>query len=124
MGDPERMVYSACKGGVIAITKSLARSVGSQGIRVNCVCPNTIMPTGAEEIGERSIFHPEKGQFSDAGSNPEKYVDMIGKSIANHSIARLGLPADIAPAIVFLASEGASYITGQILSINGGSTMP
>ncbi len=123
MGDPERMVYSACKGGVIAFTKSLARNVGGQGIRVNCICPNTIMPTSMEEIGEGSIFHPEKGKFRDASSNMAKYQEIIKKALANHAIKRLGTPADIAPAVVFLASEGASYITGQSLSINGGNTM-
>jgi 2-hydroxycyclohexanecarboxyl-CoA dehydrogenase len=124
MGDPERVIYSACKGGVIAFTKAVARSVGHQGIRVNCVCPNTIMPTSMEEIGEGSIFHPVKGMMGIAGrTNNPRYMKAHETALANHAIARMGTPSDIAPAVVFLASEGASYITGQTLSVNGGNTM-
>jgi 2-hydroxycyclohexanecarboxyl-CoA dehydrogenase len=124
MGDPSRVIYSACKGGVIALTKAVARDVGRQGVRVNCICPNTIMPTSMDEIGEGSVYHPIKGMYGNASRTNPKYVKARETALANHAIARMGIPSDIAPAVVFLASEGASYITGQSLSVNGGNTMP
>ena len=124
VGDPARVIYSTCKGGVISLTKAVARDVGQHGITVNCICPHTIMPGDfKEDIGEGSIFHPTKGQYgTNMRARPES-MDVLQKALANHAIARMGVPSDIAPAVVFLASEGASYITGQTLSINGGDTM-
>ena len=124
VGDPVRVIYSACKGSVISLTKAIARDVGRHGLRVNCICPHTIMPGNfKEDIGEGSVFHPNKGQYgTDMRTRPES-MDVLQKALANHAIARLGTPSEIAPAVVFLASEAASYITGQSLSVNGGDAM-
>ena len=128
-GDPHRVVYSACKGGVIALTKALAREVGSHGITVNCVCPHKILPENPlEELGEGSMFHLEKGQYGRAMKPlfnlPKSQRLEAEKNMAEGNVLeRMGRPSDIGPAVVFLASEAASYITGQTLSVNGGDAM-
>jgi len=122
-GDPARVIYSTSKGAVISFTKAVAQGVGRQGIRVNCICPNTIMPTSREEVGDGSAFHPRTGIFNVASRTDPKYMGKREKALERLAISRMGKPADVAPAVVFLASEGASYITGQTLSINGGISM-
>lgn len=93
--------YSASKGGVISLTKGLARELAAQGITVN-----TIAPSVCET--------PQMHRAIAAGQFPlEAIIPMI-------PIPRAGQPEDIAEACVFLASDGASYITGQVLGVNGG----
>ncbi len=91
-------VYSASKGGVIALTKALAKELGPSGIRVNCVSPGCIKTDMLSEFSEETL-----------------------KSLAEDTpLGRLGEPGDVAKAIAFLASDGASFITGQVLGVNGG----
>ena len=122
-GDPERAVYSACKGAVIALTKAIARDVGRHLITVNCVCPHAIMPENLyEDVGEGSMFHPEKGHHKGLAS-------ILGTSglreylTKGHALPQMGKPEDIGHAVVFLASDAARFITGQTLSVNGGDYM-
>jgi 2-hydroxycyclohexanecarboxyl-CoA dehydrogenase len=104
VGSSGEAVYSAAKGGIIAFTKTIARETARQGITVNCVCPG---PTET----------PLLARFTDA--NP-RLVDALRRAIP---LGRLGQPADVAPAVAFLASDGAAYVTGQTLSVSGGLTM-
>ncbi|HEY3189901.1 MAG TPA: SDR family oxidoreductase, partial [Solirubrobacteraceae bacterium] len=104
VGSSGEAVYSATKGGVIAFTKTLAREVARQGVRVNCVSPG---PT------ETALL----AQIAD--TNP-KLRDALERSIP---MRRVGEPTDLAPAVVFLAGDGARFITGQTLSVSGGLTM-
>lgn len=106
VGSSGEAVYSAAKGGVIAFTKAIAREVARQNIRVNCVCPG---PTNTPLLAEN--FRGEEGT---------KIIAAIQRGIP---FRRLGTPEEIASAIRFLASEEASYITGQVLSVNGGLNM-
>lgn len=106
VGSPGQAVYSAAKGGVIAFTKAIAREVARDGIRVNCVCPG---PTETPLLDEH--FGEEEGRVT---------IEAIKRGIP---FRRLGTPEEIASAIRFLASEEASYITGQVLSVNGGLNM-
>jgi len=102
MGNPGQVNYCASKAGVIGMTKSLAREVGSRGITVNAVAPgfiDTDMTRGLDESQRTALL----GQIP-AG--------------------RLGSPEDIAAAVLFLASPAAAYITGQTLAVNGGMLMP
>lgn len=94
--------YAASKAGVINLTKSLAKQLASFGINVNSVAPGTILGT----------------MFETAWTNEEKAED-ARKTAFN----RLGRPEEIAEAVLFLVSESASYITGEILDVNGGSFM-
>jgi len=116
MGEFREGVYAACKAGVIALTKTLAREVGKHGIRLNVVCPGTTMPQSDEEVGEASMWASSWGK---AWNTPE-----IRARIAKaYPLRRVGRPEDVANAVVFLASDAASFITGQTLSVSGGYTM-
>jgi len=104
VGSSGEVVYSGTKGGLIAFSKALAREVATSGITVNCVCPGPTDTPLLDQIAERS----------------QKMYDALARAAP---MRRLGQPADIAPAVVFLASDGAAFITGQALSVSGGLTM-
>ena len=117
MGEWRETVYSGTKAGIIAMSKSLARETGSRGIRFNVVCPGFIpgRKDAGGDFGEGSMWSGKQGeQF------PDELLEKIAKS---YPLRRLGRPEDIAPAVMFLASDAASYITGQTLSVSGGYTM-
>jgi len=101
VGSMGETVYSGAKGGLIAFTKSLAREVARYHINVNCVCPG---PTDTPLMA----------------AVPEKVHDALIKAIPFRRLAR---PQEIADAIVFFASDRATYVTGQVLSVSGGLTM-
>ena len=96
-GNPGQLVYSATKGAVTAMTKTAAKELASQGIRVNAVAPGMIDTDMFRSIGN------EKMQ----------------EHIANIRMGRLGTPEEVADAILFLASDLSGYITGEILGVNG-----
>jgi 2-hydroxycyclohexanecarboxyl-CoA dehydrogenase len=104
VGSSGEAVYSATKGGVIALTKTLAREVASKGVTVNCVCPGPTQTALLDQLAEAS----------------PKLHDSLARAIP---LRRIAQPNDIAPAVVFLASDDAAYITGQALSVSGGLTM-
>lgn len=106
VGSSGEAVYSAAKGGVIAFTKAIAREVARHGIRVNCVCPG---PTDTPLLSEN--FGTGEGA---------RIIEAIKRGIP---FRRLGSPEEIAAAVAFLASEESSYVTGQVLSVNGGLNM-
>ncbi|HEC17607.1 MAG TPA: 3-oxoacyl-ACP reductase FabG [Sedimenticola sp.] len=101
VGNPGQANYCAAKAGIIGFTKSLAREVGGRGITVNAVAPGFIETDMTRELPE--------GQRNDL--------------LAAIPLARLGAPEEIANAVLFLASPGAAYITGETLHINGGMFM-
>jgi 2-hydroxycyclohexanecarboxyl-CoA dehydrogenase len=101
VGSMGEAVYAGAKGGVIAFTKSLAREMARHGINVNCVSPG---PT------ETNLFYAQ----------PEKVREAVVRAIP---FRRLGQPQEIAGAVAYLASDEASYVTGQVLSVSGGLTM-
>ena len=102
VGSSGEAVYSAAKGGVIAFTKSLAREMARHQVRVNCVCPG---PT------DTALFASFAGP---------KLREALTKAIP---FRRLGQPADVANVVAFLASDEASFVTGQTVSVSGGLTM-
>jgi 2-hydroxycyclohexanecarboxyl-CoA dehydrogenase len=105
VGSTGEAVYSAAKGGIIAFTKTIAREVARHRINVNCVCPGP---------SDTPLFQREF-----AAASP-KLAESLTRVIP---WGRLGLPDDVAPAVVFLASDEAGFITGQTLSVSGGLTM-
>ena len=107
VGSSLESIYAGAKGAVISFSKSVAREVAKHGITVNVVCPG---PTDTPLI---------RGMADELGSG-ERFVEALTRAIP---MRRLATPDDIAPAIVFLASGDAGFITGQTLSVSGGLTM-
>jgi 2-hydroxycyclohexanecarboxyl-CoA dehydrogenase len=107
VGSSGEAPYSACKGGLIALTKTLARELASKNIQLNVVCPG-LTETGMLE------------EFMQGAGNPDKLREAYRRAIP---MGRLGKPEDLPGAIVFFASDDADFITGQVLSVSGGLTM-
>ena len=106
-GSSGEAVYAACKGGLVALSKTLAREHARHNITVNVVCPG---PTDTALLAG----------FAEGAANPEKLMDAFKKAIP---LGRLGQPNDLAGAIVFFGSDDAAFITGQVISVSGGLTM-
>ena len=100
VGSPGQVAYSSTKGAVITITKSAAKELAPLNIRVNAVAPGIVKTERFEELYEAT-------------------GDKINERIEKIAIGRLGTPQDIADAVAFLASDRASYISGQILGVDG-----
>ena len=100
LGSPGQSAYSATKGAIMAFTKSAAKELAPQGIRVNAVAPGIIKTERFEELYEAS-------------------GDKIDQRISRIALGRLGTPQDVANAVSFLASDRASYISGHILGVDG-----
>lgn len=116
MGEFREAVYGACKAGVIALSKAVAREVGRHGIRLNVVCPGMTMPESEEDISGLSMWAADVNK---QWQTPE----MKARIAKVYPLRRIGKPEDVAPAVVFLASDAASFVTGQTLSVSGGYTM-
>ena len=107
VGSSGEAVYSACKGGIIAFTKTIAREAARAGVTVNCLCPG---PT------DTPLFDAFKAQSADGA----KIAEGLARAIP---LRRLGVPEDYPGTICFLASDDAAYMTGQVISVSGGLTM-
>ena len=117
VGEFKSAVYSGAKAGIVGLTKALAREVGPQGIRLNVVCPGATIPDSQEAV---SRFSPWSKSGASRESMPEERRERMKRA---YPLRRLGTPDDIARAVVFLASDAASFITGQTLSVSGGFSM-
>ena len=102
IGNPGQANYCAAKAGIIGFSKSMAREIGSRGITVNVVAPGFIDTDMTKAL-------------------PEAQRDAL---LAQVPLGRLGAPEDIAQAVLFLASPGGAYITGETINVNGGMHMP
>jgi 2-hydroxycyclohexanecarboxyl-CoA dehydrogenase len=107
VGSSGEAVYAACKGGLVAFSKTIAREHARHGITVNVVCPG---PT------DTALF----ADYKEGAGNPEKLMEAFTRSIP---LGRIGQPDDLPGAILFFASDDAAYVTGQVLSVSGGLTM-
>ncbi len=107
VGSSGEAVYAACKAGIIAFSKTLAREHSRHGVTFNVVCPG---PTDTALLAT----------VTDAAANPEKLREAFRRAIP---IGRLGQPDDLAGAVLFFASDDAAFVTGQVLSVSGGLTM-
>jgi 2-keto-3-deoxy-L-fuconate dehydrogenase len=103
-GFPNRLAYGASKAAVIGLTKAVAADVIKMGVRVNCICPGTV---------ESPSLHDRINSFSDP-------VQARKDFIARQPMGRLGEAHEIAPIVIFLASDESSYATGQAFVIDGG----
>jgi 2-hydroxycyclohexanecarboxyl-CoA dehydrogenase len=102
VGEPMLAAYSAAKAGVVGFTKAIAKEVGASGVHINCVCFGTTLTETIQEL------------------LPE---EMRQKMVRRYPLGRLGTMEDQANAVLLLASDRASFITGQVLSSNGGYAM-
>ena len=107
VGSSGEAVYSACKGGILSFSKTLAREVARKGVTVNVVCPG---PT------DTPILRGFLGQ----GEAGQKVYEALVRAIP---MKRVGQPQDIPGIVAFLASDDAAFITGQVISVSGGLTM-
>ncbi len=106
-GSAGEAVYSACKGGLVALSKTLAREHARHNITVNVVCPG---PTDTALLAG----------VAEGARDPAKLIEAFRSAIP---LGRLGQPDDLASAIAFFGSDDASFITGQVISVSGGLTM-
>jgi 2-hydroxycyclohexanecarboxyl-CoA dehydrogenase len=107
VGSSLESIYSGAKGGLIAFTKTIARETARNGVTANSVCPG---PT------DTPLLH----RLEESGERGKKIYDALSRAVP---IGRIGTPEDVAPAVAFLASDAAAFITGQTLSVSGGLTM-
>lgn len=114
VGQSHLSYYAGAKGGVVAQVKSIAQEVGRHGITLNVVSPGATNT----ELRQRREAEVE------AQIGPERYAERHKKVLRRYPLGRLGEPEDIAATIAFLASRRASWITGQVVSVNGGFVMP
>lgn len=98
IGNPGQSVYATTKAGLIGMTKSLAKELGSRNITVNAIAPGFISTEMTAKLSD----------------------SVIDNYLKNIPLGRLGTPEDVAPLVAFLATDAAGYITGQVISINGG----
>ena len=115
MGEYREAVYSACKAGVIALSKALARETGRYGLRLNMVCPGLVVPPQSEVTSSESMWSQ--------GMQDIFTEDVLERLRRAYPLRRMGTAQEVANAVVFLASDAASFITGQTLSVSGGYTM-
>jgi 3-oxoacyl-[acyl-carrier protein] reductase len=101
IGNAGQCNYAASKAGLIALTKSSAKELAARNIRVNAVAPGFIESKMTEALG----------------------ADIRAKMLENIPLGRFGQPADVAAAVLFLASDASSYVTGQVLTVSGGMVM-
>jgi NAD(P)-dependent dehydrogenase (short-subunit alcohol dehydrogenase family) len=113
-GEPREAVYGGVKAAINSFMKTVAKENGRAGIRCNVVCPGVTIPEDDEEVGENSMWRDRDSMFT-----PEQ-LEKVARSLP---LRKLGRPRDVANAVVFLASDAAGHITGQVLSVSGGYSM-
>jgi 2-hydroxycyclohexanecarboxyl-CoA dehydrogenase len=107
VGSSGEAVYSACKGGIIAFTKAMARELARKGVTLNVICPG---PTDTPLFDSIKAASPDGARIADA----------LARAVP---LRRIGMPEDYPGIIAFLLSDDAAYITGQTISVSGGLTM-
>ena len=118
VGEYNEAVYGACKGGVITLSKALAREFGKHQLNVNVVCPGLTLPENPSDAGENSLWHADSHQ-----SRIFRNEETMKKVVRRYPLRRVAVPGDIVPIVLMLVSDLTSYITGQTISVSGGYAM-
>ncbi|MBJ22556.1 MAG: SDR family oxidoreductase [bacterium] len=118
--------YGGTKGFVMSFSKGLAYEWGPEGVRINCVAPGWIVPHQADHVGEGSFW---KKYGYEVFGTPESMAAAAESGEANFNVSaqpirRIGRPEDIADLTLFFASDRSAHLTGQLVSVSGGSYMP
>lgn len=113
-GEPREAVYGGVKAAINSFMKTVAKENGRYGIRCNIVCPGITVPESDEEVGGTSMWAVADAMFT------TEQLEKVAKTLP---LKKVGRPADIAGAVVFLSSDVAGYVTGQVLSVSGGYSM-
>jgi NAD(P)-dependent dehydrogenase (short-subunit alcohol dehydrogenase family) len=106
VGDPDMPAYGATKGGILAMTRSIAQAHGRDGVRANCICPG-------------DVETPLVAEYFDHQPDPQAAREKV---VANYALGRIATPEDIAYTALFLASEESAFITGAYIVVDGGLT--
>jgi NAD(P)-dependent dehydrogenase (short-subunit alcohol dehydrogenase family) len=126
-GEAAQMVahYGGTKGYVMSFSKALAYEWGPRGVRINCVSPGWIVPWESDHVGAGSFWKKYGYEFF---GTPEAMAEQAATgtlpSVQSQPLRRIGRPEDIAWLTLFLASERAAHVTGQLVSVSGGAWMP
>jgi 2-hydroxycyclohexanecarboxyl-CoA dehydrogenase len=114
IGEFRQVMYSATKGAVISLTKALAKEVGRYNININCLCPAGVIPEKAE--------HASKLSMTQGVTQENMPEELKSRQVKMYPIGRVAVPQDVANMAVYLASDAASFVHGQTISVNGGYT--
>jgi NAD(P)-dependent dehydrogenase (short-subunit alcohol dehydrogenase family) len=114
VGEFKEAVYGGTKGAVIAFTKAIARENGKFNIRANVVCPGFTLPSFTDDVGPESAWQLSRKVYTD---------EVVANIAKGYPLRRVGKSEDISNAMVFMASDASSFITGQTLSVSGGYSM-
>jgi len=121
IGDIKLAVYSAMKGAVHAFTRVLAKEVGREGITVNAIAPYGTMPDDVEhDVSSGSRFHPDGLLARLAETRMEELMAIARRTVMERQFA---FPYEIGAASVYLASDAAAFVTGQVLCVDGGTQL-
>ena len=118
--------YAGTKGYVMSMSKALAYEWGPKGVRINCVAPGWIVPYEEDHVGEGSFWRKYGYEFFGTPDQMAAAAEGEGDlfNVDGQPIRRIGRPEDIADLALFLASDRAKHLTGQLISVSGGAYMP